>query len=127
MPEIDNTAIDCAAGRALGCQSFCCRLLVRLEPDEMIQPTDGSVAKGYVDKDETGYCIHFNQKTYRCGIWKTRPKICRAYECNSDFLLQIALREKFSNIVELSKMAAAAYIPIETYRKIPLLKSATKK
>jgi len=111
--------IDCDAGRRLGCQSFCCRMLVRLKPHEMEPTDDGSPAKGFVDKDEQGYCIHFDKQSSLCQIWDKRPEVCREYECNSDFLLQVALREDFKNIVELAQKAARAYIPEGTYLYVP--------
>lgn len=111
--------IDCDAGRRLGCQSFCCRMLVRLKPHEMQPTKDGSPAKGFVDKDEQGYCIHFDKQTSLCQNWDKRPEVCREYECNSDFLLQVALRDNFKNIVELAQKAARAYIPEGTYKYVP--------
>lgn len=111
--------IDCDAGRSMGCQSFCCRMLVRLKPHEREETRDGTPPKSFIDKDEEGYCIHFDRNTSLCGIWDRRPEICREYECNSDFLLQVALREEFRNIVELARKAATTYIPAETYTFIP--------
>ncbi len=29
-PEVGYADVDCAKGRVLGCQTYCCRLLVRL-------------------------------------------------------------------------------------------------
>ncbi len=113
--------VDCDAGQRMGCATFCCRKLVRLEPDEM-KPSKGTIpAKGFVDKDSEGYCIYFDRHNGRCRNWKNRPKVCREYECNSDFLLQIVLRKGFSNIVNLAKAAVNAYIPKENYIKIPAI------
>lgn len=111
--------IDCDTGRRMGCQSFCCRMLVRLKPHEREKPADGTPPKSFIDKDEEGDCIHFDKQTSRCRIWEKRPEICREYECNSDFLLQVALRETFCHIVELAQKAAITYIPAETYTFIP--------
>jgi len=113
--------IDCDVGRRMGCATFCCRKLVRLEPDEM-NPSDGDTPpKGFVDKDSEGYCIHFDRDSSRCTNWAKRPKVCREYECNSDFLLQVVLREGFSNIADLAKAAVNAYILKENYIKIPII------
>jgi Fe-S-cluster containining protein len=117
--SVKTRLIDCDAGRRLGCQSFCCRMLVRLKPHEMEPTGDGSPAKGFVDKDEQGYCIHFDKQTSLCQNWDNRPEVCREYECNSDFLLQVALREDFKNIAELAQKAARAYIPEGTYKYVP--------
>jgi hypothetical protein len=113
--------VDCDAGRRMGCATFCCRMLVRLQQDEM-KPGDGiTAAKGFVDKDPEGYCVHVDRKSGFCHNWKNRPKVCREYTCNSDFMLQVVLQEGFVNIAELAKVAARAFIPKETYRYVPTL------
>jgi len=96
-------------------------MLVRLDPDEMEQPTGNLPAKGFVDKDSEGYCIHFNRETRLCDNWENRPRVCREYECNSDFLLQVVLVEGFTNIAELAKASTRFYIPKESYRYVPML------
>lgn len=86
-----------------------------------MQPsTNGLPAKGYVDKDKEGYCIHFDRGAGRCRIWANRPRVCREYTCNADFLLQVVLRNGFVNIAHTARMAATAYIPLEKFRYIPL-------
>jgi len=113
--------VDCDVGRRMGCANFCCRKLVRLEPDEM-KPSDGiTPAKGFVDKDSEGYCIYFNRNNGHCINWKNRPRVCREYECNSDFLLQVVLRKGFKNIADLAKKAAKTHVFKEKYIKIPII------
>jgi len=119
--EQDKSCVDCNEGKRMGCQTFCCRLLVKLRPEEMVPTTDGSTPKGYVDKTPEGICIHMDEEKGLCHIWEKRPYTCRTYECNSDFLMQIVLREGFVNIAETAKAASKAFIPKETYIKIPLL------
>jgi Fe-S-cluster containining protein len=126
VPESDHDSrrcadVDCEAGRRLGCRVFCCRLLVRLDPDEREPRTDGLPEKGFVDKDPEGYCIHFDRERGICRNWERRPRVCREYHCNSDFLLQVALRQDFCNLAELLKAAARVFIPREQYRRVPLL------
>lgn len=113
--------VDCVAGRVLGCQTYCCRLLVRLDPEERDKGDGTQTTKGYVDKTADGYCINFDRQTNLCKNWLERPRACREYSCNGELLLQVAMRHEFKNIVELVKLAATAYIPVETYVSIPLL------
>lgn len=116
MSEAD---VDCEAGRALGCQTFCCRLLVRLDPDERA-PGDGTLPpKGFVDKDPDGYCVHLDRAKHRCRIWDKRPRICREYHCNDDAMLQAALQSGSCNIVELAQAATRLTIPQECYKRVP--------
>ncbi len=114
MKTKDYASVDCARGRELGCQTFCCRLLVRLDEDE--RATGGG---SFVEKDADGYCRHLNRENYLCRIWDRRSRACRGYDCNGDFLLQVAVRNAFSNITELARMAATAYIPKETHIRVP--------
>jgi hypothetical protein len=111
--------VDCNAGRQLGCQSYCCRLLVRLDPDERVPGTHSEPAKGFVDKTPDGYCVNFDRENHLCAIWRARPRVCREYTCNSDELLQIAVRQNFRTIVDLVKAVTQAYIPRENYVRVP--------
>jgi len=114
-------SVDCDAGRWLGCRTFCCHLLVRLDPGARQPPCDGSTPKGYVDKDENGRCVHLDPETSRCLIWERRPQVCRGYDCNGDFMLQIVLRRGFTNIAAAARESMRAYIPRETFVRVPYL------
>lgn len=116
---MSDADIDCEAGRALGCQTFCCRLLVRLDPDER-EPGDGTQpAKGFVDKDPDGWCIHLDRETQRCRIWAKRPRICREYHCNDDMMLQAALKLGCKNIAHLAQAATRMTLPRECFVRVP--------
>lgn len=119
--ELKTVYVDCDAGRDLGCRTYCCRLLVKLKPHEMAERVDGLPAKGYVDKNAQGLCVHMDSETWRCKTWESRPETCREYSCNNDFMLQVAVREGFSNIADLARKATASYIPKETYIKVPII------
>lgn len=119
--ETTTVFVDCEAGRRLGCQTFCCRLLVPLKEHERIPHPDGLADKGYVDKDAHGLCVNMDPATWRCTKWEERPEACREYSCNEDFKLQIVLREGFNGIAELARKVGTAYIPRETYIHVPLL------
>lgn len=115
----DGASVDCEAGRRLGCCTFCCHLLVRLDPEER-QPSDNELPeKGFVDKDEHGCCVNMDPGTHRCRIWKDRPRVCREYDCNGDILLQVVVRDGFTTLAQLVKKAAQSYIPKETFIRVP--------
>jgi hypothetical protein len=116
---MDDSLIDCDAGRRLGCSTFCCRLLVRFYEDERPPGKDGATAKGCVDKAPDGFCIHLDRRAHRCDIWETRPRVCREYDCNSDYLLQAAVRLGVKNIVQLSRDAQKTPIPKADWIKVP--------
>lgn len=72
-----------------------------------------------MEKDADGFCLNLDRATHRCRNWESRPHVCRSYDCNGDFLLQVAVRHSFGNIAELVRLAATAYIPKETYVRVP--------
>ncbi len=111
--------IDCEAGRRLGCRTFCCRLLVRLDEGEREPGTNGLPAKGFVDKGPDGLCIHLDRDTHCCGIWEKRPRICREYDCNHDYLLQAAIRLGVKNIAQLSRDSLGLHLSPEECIRIP--------
>lgn len=114
-----ETFIDCDAGRRLGCNTFCCRLLVRYDADERPPAPPGETAKGCVDKAPDGLCVNLDRSTHRCAIWDRRPRVCREYDCNTDYLLQVALRVGVTNIVQLSRDAIAMTIAPEDWLSVP--------
>ncbi len=116
---LERSDVDCCQGRKVGCQTYCCRLLVRLEPEEREESKNGLPAPGFIDKADDGYCVHLDRESYLCAIWNDRPKVCREYSCNTDDLLQVALREPFTSVVDLVKKAQSMFIPKETYIRIP--------
>ena len=102
VDQSQEVVLDCEQGRRMGCQNFCCALIVRLEPGET-DPTDpGNRKKSCIDKNpNNGRCKHQDPATGRCAIWAQRPKICRVYDCNHDGNLQIVLRAGFSSLTQL--------------------------
>lgn len=94
--------LDCDTGRRLGCETFCCRLIVRLRPGERDPGAPDREDKSCVDKDpEDGLCVHLDRGSWRCRVWAQRPALCREYDCNTDPLLQIVLRDGFRSLGEL--------------------------
>lgn len=113
-PEGDDAVIvDCDAGRELGCSTFCCRLIVRLNDSERKQFN----GVGTFEKSDDGLCMYLDRDTFLCGIWDKRPSVCREYTCNDDKLLQVVLREGFRDLKTLA--TSKLFIPTETYIRIP--------
>lgn len=111
--------VDCCKGREMGCDTYCCRLLIRLEEDERPLSVAGEVVPGFVEKADDGFCIHLDRDNYMCAIWHNRPRVCREYSCNRDPLLQVALREPYSSMVDLVKKEQNIFIPVEAHIQIP--------
>jgi hypothetical protein len=110
--------LDCESGRAMGCGTYCCQLLVRLTADEVERFFPRQPERRFLDKDDDGYCCFLDRASYRCDVWIDRPQVCREYDCNQDSLLQVALRHGFTSVVELVKRDGTTIIPVESYRYI---------
>lgn len=72
-----DICIDCNAGRRMGCGTFCCKLLVRLRPEDAEALYPANPSKRFIDKNSDGYCMYLDRTTFRCDIWEKRPSICR--------------------------------------------------
>lgn len=115
--------IDCDYGNRIGCETFCCKLIVRLTTEEAKKIYPNSPKKISLDHDmKTGYCEFLDKKNFRCRIFEIRPQICRSYTCNGEKMLQIALREEVGSIVELCKRVERKFIAKETFQTIPKIK-----
>jgi len=121
--NIKLALLDCDAGRKLGCKSFCCRLLVRLEEHERneVDPATNRV-KGYVDKKENGTCVHQDEENGLCLNWENRPKICREYDCNFDKLLQVVFKSSGKSISDWMKESVEVSITKEEEKFVPYTK-----
>ena len=101
MAGIEHAPVDCDAGRALGCATFCCRLLVRLQPGERDPSQPDNPNKRFVDKDpKTGLCVNLDPDTQLCRTWDRVPQWCAEYDCNGDHRLQSVLHHGFRSIVD---------------------------
>ena len=116
--------VDCEQGRSLGCESFCCRLIVRLQPGERDPTQPDNELKHCVDKDpRDGLCVHFSRQDSRCGIWPQRPATCRRYDCNRDPLLPVVLDSGFDSLVQLALRAAKRPAPARNEDRIAILET----
>ncbi len=114
-----ETCLNCDAGRTMGCRTYCCRLLVRLTEDEAQQLYPDRPSARFLEKADDELCLYLDRETYRCGIWDKRPEVCRSFDCNTDFLLQVAIKEQFESIVDLAKKAQRIYLPRHLWVKVP--------
>lgn len=79
--EIESASIDAHVACST-CDAVCCRLTVVLEPHE-------SVPAHLVDRDlnglrvmaraDDGWCRALDRERMRCGIYETRPCVCRKF------------------------------------------------
>jgi hypothetical protein len=121
--ETQEVVLDCEQGRARGCYSYCCRLIVRLGPGESEPGGLTGPGKRCVDKDpKTGYCVHFDRPSGQCGVWERRPQVCREYDCNEDPLLG-AVIELGSPHLGIAARLSVGRRPENLVRRLPTLPS----
>lgn len=116
-----TVCIDCDAGRRMGCETFCCRLWLRLTEDEAKEfGGDRGLEKG-----EDGLCKYLDRNTRLCTIWDRRSAACRGYDCNHDDLLQVVLKEGFTSLRQVA--TRQVFIAKECYVKIPVISVSSEK
>lgn len=102
---------NCTNGQSVGCRTYCCRLIVRLTPQEQQYFYPEPNSPHSLPKDADGYCTYLDRENSQCKIWEHRPQACREFNCNEDHKLQFVLRYGEINIVSLAMMAARKTIP----------------
>lgn len=64
------------------CDAVCCRLTVILQPEDRI-PAHYTTHTGdglhVMARDDEGWCVAIDGATMRCGIYETRPQVCRRF------------------------------------------------
>jgi Fe-S-cluster containining protein len=80
-----SVQIDCENRIAL-CRGACCRLSFALTVQDLEEGrVKWDLARPYMIRhDEDGYCHHVERETKHCGIYASRPVVCRAYDCRKD-------------------------------------------
>jgi len=116
---MEDSCVNCEAGRKIGCGTFCCQLLVRLTEEEAQRLYPDRPSARFLEKAADGFCLYLDRATSRCKIWEKRPSICRGYDCNGDTLLQVAVTKGVRSIVELAAMAQRLYLPRHLWVTVP--------
>lgn len=64
------------------CDAVCCRLTVVLQPEDNIPShltTDLPGGLRVMARDEDGWCVALDGGRMNCGIYESRPAICRRF------------------------------------------------
>lgn len=90
--------IDCE-NRVHLCRASCCRLRFALSVQDV---EEGSVkwdlGRPYMIRQGfDGYCHHFERQTQGCGIYNSRPVVCRGYDCRDDKRIWLDFEKKIIN------------------------------
>ncbi|MBD8873529.1 YkgJ family cysteine cluster protein [Rhodanobacter sp. DHB23] len=79
-----------AAGKAhcSRCEALCCRLMVVLQPEEKIPvhlTTRLDNGLHVMARDDAGWCVAVDGMHMRCGIYESRPQVCRRFVMNGPY------------------------------------------
>ena len=79
-----------ATGRAhcSRCDAVCCRLTVVLQPEDKIpEHLTTHLPNGLhvMAHDEEGWCVAMDGSRMNCGIYESRPAICRRFVMNGPY------------------------------------------
>jgi len=81
------------------CRSVCCSFVFALTKKDV----EKGIAKWnpkrpyFIQREEDGFCTHFNRETRFCTIWEDRPERCRYYDCRKDPNVWIDWEKKIIN------------------------------
>jgi Fe-S-cluster containining protein len=77
--------VNCAERMHI-CHAVCCKLSFALTADEIDAGTvRWDLGFPYLIRhNASGYCVHNEVGTHRCGVYADRPGVCRRYSCAGD-------------------------------------------
>ena len=102
MPSSHRNTVSPQKARALGradctqCDAVCCRLTVVLQPEDNI-PSHLATYQGglrVMARDEDGWCVALDGARMNCGIYESRPSVCRRFVMGGPYCN--ALREEYA-------------------------------
>ena len=80
------------------CEAVCCRLMVVLQPEDRVpahltaRSPEGLLV---MKRGEDGWCVALNGARMNCGIYETRPAVCRRFVMNGPYCR--AIRAEYSD------------------------------
>lgn len=78
------------------CDAVCCRLTVVVQPEDRI-PAHLTTSLGGITimaRDEEGWCVAIDGARMNCGIYQTRPDVCRRFRMDGSYC--VAVREDYA-------------------------------
>lgn len=91
------------AAHCSACEAVCCRLTVILQPEDHIPDhltTYSPEGLHVMKRGEDGWCVALNSVRMNCGIYESRPTVCRRFVMNSPYCK--AVRAEYSDPVAAS-------------------------
>jgi len=101
LPGVDLTADDprdtTPPAHCERCDAVCCRLTVVLQPEDQAPAHLTTVLPSglhVMARDEEGWCVALDGARMNCGIYETRPAVCRRFVMDGPYCN--AVREDYA-------------------------------
>jgi Fe-S-cluster containining protein len=94
----NEVRIDCE-NRVHLCRASCCRLRFALSLQDVEEGgVKWDLGQPYmIRQGPDGYCHHFERQAQCCGIYNSRPVVCRGYDCRHDKRIWLDFDNKIVN------------------------------
>lgn len=107
----EQVSIDCASRVEL-CKAACCRLRFALTEQDLDEGrVHWSIRDPYLNRQrDDGYCCHLDAEQ-GCGVYASRPAVCRSYDCRDDRRIWIDFEAREVNpslLTETGEASSAA-------------------
>lgn len=92
-----STSSKKGAAQCSACEAVCCRLTVVLQPEDRIPShltTYTPEGLHVMKHGEDGWCVALNTVRMNCGIYETRPAVCRRFVMNGPYCRAIRAEYK---------------------------------
>ncbi|MDG2536405.1 YkgJ family cysteine cluster protein [Dyella jiangningensis] len=100
---IDAAKSSGVGARCSSCEAVCCRLTVILQSEDRVPAyltTRSPEGMQVMRHGEEGWCIALNTTHMNCGIYETRPSVCRHFVMNGPYCK--AIRADYNDPVAAS-------------------------
>ncbi|GAA5077290.1 YkgJ family cysteine cluster protein [Lysobacter panacisoli] len=95
------------AAKCTECDAVCCRLTVVLQPEDRVPShltTRTPENLLVMAHDEDGWCVAMDGARMNCGIYETRPAVCRRFVMNGPYCraIRIDYADECARAIELT-------------------------
>lgn len=102
-PARQSTRHSSGDAQCASCEAVCCRLTVVLQPEDHVPnylTTYSPEGLRVMRRGEDGWCVALNSTNMNCGIYETRPSVCRRFMMNGPYCK--AIRAEYSRPIAVS-------------------------
>lgn len=84
----NQTSSPKGRAKCSSCEAVCCRLTVVLQPEDRVPghlTTYSPEGLHVMKHGQDGWCVALNSANMNCGIYETRPSVCRRFVMNGPY------------------------------------------